>query len=84
MTSTNTSKAKQLTGFKHTKPGLMVGLGGSAWGAFGLVRDIRKARAEGDTLKLVNAAVGALALVTATALLLRELRRLGDDDILLG
>jgi len=77
-------KAAQLKGFKHSKPGLLLGVGGSAFGAFGIVKDIRKARSEGDTLKLVNAAVGALALLTSTALLIRELRRLGSDDILAG
>ncbi|MFC1412260.1 hypothetical protein ACEZCY_22515 [Streptacidiphilus sp. N1-12] len=82
--SATAGKAKQLKGFKHSKPGILFGIGGSAFGAFGVFKDIRKARAEGDTLKLVNAAVAAVALVTGTALLLRELRQLGDDDILLG
>ncbi|MEY9847049.1 hypothetical protein [Streptacidiphilus sp. MAP5-3] len=76
------SKLETAKGFKHTKPGLMVGIGGSAFGAFGIVKDLKKARAEADTLKLINAAVGALALVTSTLLLVRELRRLGQDDIL--
>jgi hypothetical protein len=81
---TTTEKKLQLKGFKHSKPGLLFGIGGSAFGAFGVVRDIRRAREEGDTLKLVNAAVAAVALLTSAALLLRELRRLGDDDVLLG
>ena len=83
-TSSTASKAKQLKGFKHSKPGILFGIGGSAFGAFGIVKDLRKAREEGDTLKLVNAGVAAVALVTSTLLLVRELRRLGDDDILLG
>jgi hypothetical protein len=82
--SASASKAKQLKGFKHSKPGILLGIGSSAFGVLGVVKDIRKAREEGDTLKLVNAAVAAVALVTGTALLLRELKRLGDDDILLG
>ncbi|MFC5906750.1 hypothetical protein [Streptacidiphilus monticola] len=76
------SKAKQLAGFKHSKPGIYLGIGSSAFGAFGIVKDIRKAKSEGDTLRLINAAVGALALVTGTLLLVRELRQLGSDDIL--
>ena len=89
-TTSTAGKAKQLKatqqmkGWKHSKPGILLGIGGGAFGAFGIVKDLRKAREEGDTLKLVNAAVAALALVTSTALLVRELRRLGDDDILLG
>jgi hypothetical protein len=76
------SKLESAKGFKHSKPGLMLGIGGSAFGAFGIVRDLKRARAEADTLKLINAAVGALALVTSTLLLVRELRQLGKDDVL--
>ncbi|WP_245687289.1 hypothetical protein [Streptacidiphilus griseoplanus] len=78
------STTQQLKGWKHSKPGLYVGIGSSAFGAFGIVRDMKKARGEHDTLKLVNAVVAAVALVTSTALLIRELRQLGDDDVLLG
>jgi uncharacterized membrane protein YeaQ/YmgE (transglycosylase-associated protein family) len=76
------SKLESAKGFKHSKPGLMLGIGGSAFGAFGIVRDLKRARSEADTLKLINAAVGALALVTSTLLLVRELRQLGKDDVL--
>ena len=76
------SKLDTAKGFKHSKPGLMLGIGGSAFGAFGIVKDLKKARAEADTLKLINAAVGALALVTSTLLLVRELRQLAKDDVL--
>ncbi len=75
------AKAK---GFKHSKPGLWLSIGTSAFGAVSVYKDVRKARGEQDTLKLINAVVGALALVTGTALLIRELKQLGDDDVLLG
>ncbi|AXI81567.1 hypothetical protein C7M71_021225 [Peterkaempfera bronchialis] len=78
------SKAAKLKGFKHSRPGLYLGIGSSAFGAIGVIRDARAARGERDTLKLVNAVVAAVALVTSTALLIRELKQLGDDDILLG
>ncbi|WP_406203334.1 hypothetical protein OH807_26590 [Kitasatospora sp. NBC_01560] len=78
------SKIEKAKGFKHSKPGLWLSIGTSAFGAFSVVKDVRKARDESDTLKLINALVGAAALVTGTALLVRELRRLGDDDVLLG
>ena len=81
-TAAKQSRSSQLKGFKHSKPGLLLSIGTSVWGAYGLSKDIRKSRAEGDTLKLVNATVAALALVTSTALLVRELRRLGSDDVL--
>jgi hypothetical protein len=81
-TETRESRAKQLKGFKHSKPGLLLSIGTSAVGALGIVKDIRKSRSEGDSLKLVNATVSALALLTSTALLVRELRRLGTDDVL--
>ncbi|MFJ6213120.1 hypothetical protein ACIQGZ_07280 [Streptomyces sp. NPDC092296] len=82
--STKGGKAAQLKGFKHSKPGLLLSIGTSAFGAIGIVKDVRTARGEHDTLKLVNAVVGAVALLTGTALLIRELRHLGDDDVLLG
>ncbi|MER5864252.1 hypothetical protein [Kitasatospora sp. NPDC002040] len=75
------AKAK---GFKKSKPGLWLSIGTSAFGAVAIVKDVKKARGENDTLKLINALVGAAALITGTALLVRELKRLGDDDVLLG
>ena len=78
------TKVESLKGFKHSKPGLMLSIGSSAFGAFGVAKDIRRAREEEDTLRLVNAVVGAAALVTGTLLLIRELRRLNSDDILAG
>ncbi|KJY37771.1 MULTISPECIES: hypothetical protein [Streptomycetaceae] len=78
------AQSASLKGWKHSKPGLWLSIGTSAFGAISIVKDVRKARGESDTLKLVNALVGAAALVTGTALLVRELRRLGDDDVLLG
>ncbi|MFB6892332.1 hypothetical protein ACFCX4_23815 [Kitasatospora sp. NPDC056327] len=78
------AQSASLKGWKHSKPGLWLSIGTSAFGAISVAKDVRKARDESDTLKLVNALVGAAALITGTALLVRELRRLGDDDVLLG
>ncbi len=78
------AQSASLKGWKHSKPGLWLSIGTSAFSAITIAKDVRKARGESDTLKLVNALVGAAALVTGTALLVRELRRLGDDDVLLG
>ncbi|MFF8772903.1 hypothetical protein [Kitasatospora sp. NPDC015120] len=78
------AQSASLKGWKHSKPGLWLSIGTSAFGAISITKDVRKAREENDTLKLVNALVGAAALITGTALLVRELRRLGDDDVLLG
>ncbi|MFE2412923.1 MULTISPECIES: hypothetical protein [Streptomycetaceae] len=78
------SKIEKAKGFKHSKPGLWLSIGTSAFGAISVVKDVRKAREESDTLKLVNALVGAAALITGTALLVRELRQLASDDVLLG
>lgn len=83
-TSGKASRASQLKGWKHSRPGLLISIGSSAFGAYGVVKDIRRARTEGDTLKLLNASVAALAILTSTALLVRELRRLGSDDVLAG
>jgi NADH:ubiquinone oxidoreductase subunit K len=56
----------------------------TAFGAISVVKQAKKARLEGDTLRLIDAAVSAAAIVTGLALLVRELKRLGDDDVLLG
>jgi hypothetical protein len=78
------SKIEKAKGFKHTKPGLWLSIGSSAFGAMGIAKDVRKARSEHDTLLLANALIGAAALVTGTLLLVRELRQLRGEDVLAG
>jgi hypothetical protein len=75
------TKAK---GFKKSKTGTYLSIGTTAFGAIGVVKQAKKARNERDTLRLVDAVVSAAAIVTGVALLVRELKRLGDDDVLLG
>jgi hypothetical protein len=75
------TKAK---GFKKSKSGTYLSMAGTAFGAIGVAKRLKKARAENDTLVLVDAAVSAVAIVTGLAILCRELKRLGDDDVLLG
>ncbi|MEU6679439.1 hypothetical protein [Streptomyces sp. NPDC046853] len=76
-----TAKAQ---GFKKSKPGAYLSMGTTAFGAISVVKQARLARKENDTLRLVDAAVSAAAIVTGLALLYRELKKLGDDDVLLG
>ncbi|MBT2389997.1 hypothetical protein ACFO9E_28090 [Streptomyces maoxianensis] len=75
------SKAK---GFKKSKTGTYLSIGTTAFGALSVIKQAKKARSENDTLRLIDAAVSAAAIVTGLALLYRELKRLGDDDVLLG
>jgi uncharacterized membrane protein YcjF (UPF0283 family) len=75
------TKAKD---FKKSKSGTYVSIATTAVGAFGVAKRIRKARAEHDTLRLIDATVAAVGIVTGLAVLYRELKRLGDDDVLLG
>ncbi|EPH43018.1 hypothetical protein ABT390_34560 [Streptomyces aurantiacus] len=75
------SKAK---GFKKSKTGTYLSIGTTAFGALSTFKQVKKARAEHDTLKLVDAVVSAAAIVTGIAILVRELKRIGDDDVLLG
>ncbi|MFJ8311164.1 MULTISPECIES: hypothetical protein [unclassified Streptomyces] len=75
------TKAK---GFKKSKAGTYLSMGTTAFGAISVAKQVKKARLEHDTLKLVDAIVSAAAIATGIALLYRELRRLGDDDVLLG
>lgn len=75
------SKAK---GFKKSKTGTYLSIGTTAFGAVSVIKQARKARTEHDTLQLVDAVVSAAAIVTGIALLVRELKRIGDDDVLFG
>ncbi|MET9884446.1 hypothetical protein ABZZ20_15100 [Streptomyces sp. NPDC006430] len=81
MSGSALSKAK---GFKKSKSGTYLSIGTTAFGAISVIKQARKARTEHDTLKLVDAVVSAAAIVTGLAILFRELKRLGDDDVLLG
>ncbi|MEU0739384.1 hypothetical protein [Streptomyces sp. NPDC006134] len=75
------TKAK---GFKKSKSGTYLTMATTAFGAIGAVKQIKKARTENDTLRLIDAVVTAAGIVTGLAVLYRELKRLGDDDVLLG
>jgi hypothetical protein len=75
------SKAK---GFKKSKSGTYLNMATTAFGVLGVAKQVKKARTEHDTLRLIDATVSAVALVTGFAILYRELKRLGDDDVLLG
>lgn len=74
------STLKKAKGFKNSKPGHYLSIGTSLFGAVGVVRQARKARAEGDTLQLIDAVASAAALATGIALLVRELRRMSNDS----
>ncbi|MEU8998640.1 hypothetical protein AB0952_16425 [Streptomyces caniferus] len=76
-----TKKAKN---FKKSKSGLYLSIGSTAFGAISVAKQAKLARQESDTLRLIDAAVSAAAIVTGLAILYRELKRLGDDDVLLG
>ncbi|WP_200308827.1 hypothetical protein [Streptomyces adelaidensis] len=75
------SKAKD---FHKSKSGTYVSIATTAFGAWGVAKRIKKARADEDTLRLLDATVAAVGIVTGLAILYRELKRLGDDDVLLG
>ncbi|MFF3750882.1 hypothetical protein ACFYYH_10555 [Streptomyces sp. NPDC002018] len=79
--SAMTAKAK---GFKKSRTGTYLSIGSTAFGAISVVKQARMARKDNDTLRLVDAVVSAAAIVTGLAILYRELKRLGDDDVLLG
>ncbi|MGC5344434.1 hypothetical protein ACPXCE_14710 [Streptomyces sp. DT24] len=75
------TKAK---GFKKSKAGTYLSIGTTAFGALSVFKQAKLAREENDTLRLVDAVVTAAGIATGIVLLLRELKRLGDDDVLLG
>ncbi|MEV4947985.1 hypothetical protein [Streptomyces sp. NPDC053755] len=76
--------AKKAKNFKKSKTGVYVSLASTAFGAVSVAKQAKLARSDGDTLRLIDAAVSAAAIVTGLAILYRELKRLGDDDVLLG
>ncbi|MEW2636462.1 hypothetical protein AB0903_33700 [Streptomyces sp. NPDC048389] len=76
--------AKKAKNFKKSKTGLYVSLGSTAFGAFTVAKQAKLARQDGDMLRLADAVVSAAAIATGLAILYRELKRLGDDDVLLG
>ena len=78
------SKLSKAKDFKKSKSGMYVSIATTAFGALGVAKRIKKARSEQDTLRLIDATVSAVAIVTGLAILYRELKRLGDDDVLLG
>jgi predicted nucleic acid-binding protein len=78
-TKSTVSKAK---GFKKSRPGTYLAIGTSLFSAYSNIKRARTARGESDSLKLVDAVVSAAAIATGLALLVRELRRMNDDDIL--
>ncbi|MEU7019845.1 hypothetical protein ABZ990_04205 [Streptomyces sp. NPDC046203] len=79
-----TSALQKAKGFKKSKTGTYLSMGTTAFGAVGVAKQVKKARSEHDTLQLIDAVVSAAAIVTGLAILYRELKRLGDDDVLLG
>ncbi|WP_185302592.1 hypothetical protein [Streptomyces finlayi] len=76
--------AKKAKNFKKSKTGVYVSLASTAVGAISVAKQAKLARSDGDMLRLIDAAVSAAAIVTGLAILYRELKRLGDDDVLLG
>ncbi|MET7638622.1 hypothetical protein [Streptomyces sp. NPDC005438] len=78
-TSAKLDKAK---GFSKSKPGLYLSIGTTLFGTISVVKQMKKAREENDTLRLLDSAISAASVLTGVALLVRELRRLDVDDVL--
>ncbi|GGU43986.1 hypothetical protein [Streptomyces lavendofoliae] len=75
------TKAK---GFRKSRAGTYLSIGTTAFGALSVVKQARKAHGESDMLLLIDAVVSAAAIATGLAILVRELKRVGDDDVLFG
>ncbi|HEX3590926.1 MAG TPA: hypothetical protein VHV74_14940 [Pseudonocardiaceae bacterium] len=58
----------------------VLGLVGLAFGAFGAIRELRAARGKQDKLALANAVVNVLSVVTGAALVIRGIRKEGEDS----
>ncbi|HEY9376167.1 MAG TPA: hypothetical protein VIQ02_03625 [Jiangellaceae bacterium] len=55
-------------------------IGGQAMAIGAFAREIRRARAEGDNLRLFDAIVNMLAIATTIAIIVREIRRRRDGE----
>jgi hypothetical protein len=77
-----TSTLAKAKGFKKSRPGTYLAIGTSMISVFTNIKKARAARGDSDTLRLVDAVVSTAAIATGVALLVRELRRMNDDDIL--
>ncbi|MFR9755306.1 hypothetical protein [Streptomyces sp. TR06-5] len=74
-------KLQKAKGFKNSRTGMYVSIATSLFGVVGTVKRGRQARAEGDTLQMLDVAVSAAGIVTGVALLVRETRRLDLEDV---
>ncbi|SDP30997.1 hypothetical protein [Actinacidiphila guanduensis] len=63
------------------KGGTYLSIGTSLFSGFTAVKKVRAARAEDDTLQLVDALLRAAVVTTGIVLLVRELRRANDDSL---
>ncbi|GCD34670.1 MULTISPECIES: hypothetical protein [Streptomyces] len=77
-------KLAKAKGFKKSKAGTYLSIGTTLFGAVSVVKQAKAAKGEQDRLQLLDAVVSAAAIATGVALLIRDLRRLGDDDVLAG
>lgn len=78
------STLQKAKGFRKSRTGTYLSMATTAFGAISVAKQAKKARHENDTLRLIDAAVSAAAIATGLAILYRELKRLGDDDVLFG
>ncbi|MFD7665774.1 hypothetical protein [Streptomyces sp. NPDC059788] len=77
-------KLAKAKGFKKSKAGTYLSIGTTLFGAVSVVKQAKAAKGEQDRLQLLDAVVSAAAIATGVALLVRDLRRLGNDDVLAG
>ncbi|MDR3082410.1 MAG: hypothetical protein LBV60_16040 [Streptomyces sp.] len=78
------SKLAKAKNFKKSKPGTYLSIGTTLFGVVGVAKRIRQAKEEDDKLRMLDALVSGLAIATGVAMLVRELRRMDDDDVLAG
>ncbi|WP_419998035.1 hypothetical protein [Streptomyces boninensis] len=75
---------KSLAKVKKSKMGTYLSIGTTLFGAISVSKQLKQARFEDDKLRMLDALVSGAAIATGVAIMLRELRRKNDDDILAG
>jgi hypothetical protein len=67
-----------------SRKGTYLSIATSLFSGFSAFKKVRAARTEDDKLMLLDAVLRAAVVTTGVVLLVRELRRAADDDILSG
>ncbi|MEV1009577.1 hypothetical protein [Streptomyces sp. NPDC049881] len=65
---------------QKSKASMYLSIGTTLFGSVSVTRQLREARVDKDKLRIADAVVHGAAIITSVALLVREIRRMTNDD----